>query len=225
MIHKNYLLFLIKKKILYITILFLLLLASVFYYSISLDKKINHRIYLLTVKINNQELFLSKEFVKWSKDTISKVYFNNNFELSSVDDLDKFNTLNHNLKIILFNNLKKEVIKNFDIENISSLEISVIKDDKFDHYVEILDAEVSSQDLFVSYEEYLIDLLNSFLISFNNDQNLNLKKLAQQFLSISIFEKSKYNSHDIIVLLISPFLLTFLISLVGFYNEQLKKND
>jgi len=218
---KNYVLFLNKKKFFYILLFFFLFLIPILYLFSFSDKQ-DSKIYLIEVKLNNQELFLSKEFVQWSKDTISKVYFNNSFELNSVEDLDKFNTLNDNLKIILFNNLKKELIKNFYLENISSLEI-ISRNNSFDHFLKNLNEGVSSQDILVSYEEYLINSLTSFLILFNDDQNMNLKKLAEQFLTITIREQSKNNLYDLIILLITPLLLTFLISLIGFYNEPLKK--
>ena len=218
---KNYVLFLNKKKFFYIPLFFFLFLISILYL-FSFSNKQDSKIYLIEVKLNNQELFLSKEFVQWSKDTISKVYFNNSFELNSVEDLDKFNTLNDNLKNILFNNLKKALIKDFYLENVSSLEI-ISRDNSFDHYLKNLNEGVSSQDILVSYEEYLINSLTLFLILFNDDQNLNLKKLAEQFLTINLREQSKNNLYDRIIFLIAPFLLTFLISLIGFYNEPLKK--
>ena len=76
------------------------------------------------------------------------------------------------------------------MENISTVEFRV-KEDAYYHALENLNNKVSKNDIFVSYNEYLINTLTKLLISFNDNKLLNLEDLANQFLMIKIDDISK----------------------------------
>ena len=220
----KYLIFLKKKKILLIFSFIVSLVFSIFLgYLNSSDQ--NSKTFRFHVKINHQALFLSKDFVIWSKDTISKVYLNNNLEINSVEDLDAFSNIGENLKDFLFNLVKRKVVQNLDIKDFTNLEFKDMKNEYFQKVVVNKSQKNNYSTYLVEslYEEYIKKLLIVELKKFQFNGEKNIENIADRFFQIKTSHLSKNLLYDRVLFIILPFLIVFLGSLTLFYRTIYKK--
>ena len=220
----KYLLFLIKKKAPLTFALIISLVFSIFLGYLNLSDQ-NSKIFRVHVKINHQALFLSKDFVNWSKDTISEVYLNNKLEINTVEDLDKFSNIGDNLKVFLFNLVKREIVQNFDIQDFTVLEF----EDRTREYFQKIEINKSQNNNYSTYlvetlyEEYIKKLLIIELRKFQFNEEKNIENISENFFLIKTTHLSRDILYDQVLFIILPFLIVFLGSLILFYRTIYKK--